>query len=79
MAKKSAPKEADPKETVLVEAAKKLGAAAAKIAALAGAVPDAPPAAAVARARTAKPGKLQKKDKSRLPRRQKKALRKSQH
>jgi hypothetical protein len=63
--KKSEP-EAD--EGVLVSAAKAIGAAAGKVAALAGAVPSPP---------KVKIPKLQPKNKTRLPRRQKKALQKA--
>jgi hypothetical protein len=70
MPKKPKPEEPPPtEESVLVTAAKSIGATAGKIAHLAGAKPDSPKSAAK--------GKLPKKNKTRLPRRQKKALRKS--
>jgi len=54
-------------ETLLVSAAKAIGAAAGKIASLAGAAP----------AKSEKKGKLPKKNKRRVPRLQKKALQKA--
>jgi len=57
-------------ENVVVTAAKAVGDAAGKIAALAGATPERP------QTPSAKKGKLQKKNGSRLPRRQKKAQQK---
>jgi hypothetical protein len=70
MAKKTppaAPEEAS--ENILVTAAKGLGAAAGKIAALAGAKPETPKSP-----KNVKKPKLASKGKSRLPRKQKKAL-----
>jgi hypothetical protein len=57
-----------PKETTLTSAAKTIGKAAGKIASVAGVHADRP----------ARTGKLPKKNKARLPRKQKKAMRKSQ-
>jgi hypothetical protein len=59
-------------DNVLVSAAKAIGSAAGKIASLAGAEPEARPAA-----KSTKVGKLPKKQGHRLPRRQKKALQKT--
>ena len=59
-------------ENVLVTAAKAIGSTAGKIAALAGAPAAAPPAT-----KSAKIGKLVKKERGRIPRRQKKAQRKT--
>ena len=59
-------------DTILVSAAKAIGSAAGKIASLAGASPEAPPAK-----KSTKVGKLPKKEGHRLPRRQKKAQRKA--
>lgn len=58
-------------DNVLVSAAKAIGSKAGKIAALAGVSPEPKPAN-----KSAKVGKLLKKNKQRLPRRQKKALQK---
>jgi hypothetical protein len=69
------PVEPEAEGSILVAAAKTVGAAAGKIAALAGV---AEPAPTPAKPKAIKPMKLQKKNKSRLPRRQKKALRKAQ-
>lgn len=72
MAKKTnTPAEASPEtpESILVTAAKGLGAAAGKIAALAGAKVEKP-----AKPKAPKIPKLASKNKSRLPRKQKKAL-----
>jgi hypothetical protein len=66
------PVEPEAEGGVLVEAAKAIGAAAGKIASLAGVEPAAVPM----HPKSVKPLKLQKKNKSRLPRKQKKALRK---
>jgi hypothetical protein len=71
MAKKTEPQEPKAAEGgILADAAKAIGHAAGKLAHLAG-VTSQPPA-------SPPKGKLQKKNKSRLPRRQKKALKKSQ-
>jgi hypothetical protein len=59
---------------LLVETAKTIGVAAGKVAALAG---IAEPAPAKPQTKSVKVPKLQKKNKSRLPRRQKKALQKA--
>jgi hypothetical protein len=67
------PVEAEGESSVLVEAAKTIGTAAGKIASL---VAEAAPAPL--HPKSIKPQKLQKKNKSRLPRRQKKALRKAE-
>jgi hypothetical protein len=72
MAKKSTTPE-DAPESVLVTAAKNLGAAAGKVAALAGVKAETP----TAPKKVAIP-KLASKNKSRLPRKQKKALKKAQ-
>jgi hypothetical protein len=64
-------KEPEPEDNALVAAAKTIGTAAGKIASLGGVEPSPPRSPA-----KPKPQKLQKKNKSRLPRRQKKALRK---
>jgi hypothetical protein len=61
-----------PEDNVLVSAAKVIGSKAGKIASLAGVPPETKPAT-----KSTKVGKLLKKDKQRLPRRQKKALQKS--
>jgi hypothetical protein len=58
----------DTKDNIIVSAATVTGAAAGKIASLASATPEAPP-----HAKATKRGKLPKKHKHRLPRRQKKA------
>jgi hypothetical protein len=58
-------------DKVLVSAAKVIGTAAGKIASLAGAPPEGRPAT-----KSTKVGKLPKKEKHRLPRRQKKAQQK---
>jgi hypothetical protein len=63
-----AKKKTTPEESVLVETAKKIGAAAGKIAAMVGAGTTAAPKKIA--------GKFVKKNKSRLPRREKKALQK---
>lgn len=63
----------DTKDNSIVTAAKVTGTAACKIASLTGATPEAPP-----HAKTTKKGKLPKKHKQRLPRRQKKAQQKAQ-
>jgi len=68
MAKKKEPEQTD---STLVEAAKAIGKAVGTVAAAVGVTADKKPA-------KVKIPKLAKKDKSRLPRRQKKALRKSQ-
>jgi hypothetical protein len=68
MAKKKTETEGS-SEGLLVKAAKEIGAAAGKVAALAGAKAEKP--------RRVRVPKLVKKNKSRLPRKQKKALRKS--
>jgi hypothetical protein len=62
----------DTKDNIIVSAAKVTGAAPGKIASLAGARPEAPP-----HEKTTKKGKLPKKHKHRLPRRQKKAQQKA--
>jgi len=70
MAKKKETKETE--ESIVVDAAKAIGSAAGKIAAIAGSV--------VGRAKPAKKkavGKLPKKNKSRLPRKEKKAQQKA--
>jgi len=59
-------------KNILVNAAKAIGTAAGTIASLAGVTPDEP-----ASAKTVKKTKLPKKNKSRLPRRQKKAQKKA--
>lgn len=64
--KQKAPPEAD--DTLLVSAAKAVGTAAGEIASLAGTAP----------AKSAKKGKLPKKNKRRVPRLQKKAQRKAE-
>jgi hypothetical protein len=61
------------KDNVLVNAAKAIGAAAGKVVSLVGTTPDGTPL----RAKSAKKGKLPKKDKNRLPRRLKKAQKKT--
>ncbi len=66
------PKKKDPPSTtdnILITAAKSVGTAAGKMASVLGVTPETPPA------KSAKVPKLKKKNKSRLPRRQKKALR----
>ena len=65
---KKKPVEPETEESILATAAKAIGTAAGKIAALAGVAPSPP--------KVKKP-KLQKKNKSRLPRRQKKARQKA--
>ena len=60
------------KDNIIVSASKITGTAAGKIASLAGATPQAP-----SHAKTTKKGKLPKKHKHRLPRRQKKAQQKA--
>jgi hypothetical protein len=62
-----APEKAETEVSPLVNAAKAVGSAAGKVAALVGATGDAKP-------RAPKPAKLQKKNRHRLPRRQKKAV-----
>jgi hypothetical protein len=69
--KKASSDEETPKEGVLISAAKAIGAAAGKIAAMAGAKPP------VAK-KPLRKGKLPPKNKSRLPRLEKKALKKAQ-
>ena len=59
-------------DNILVSAAKAIGSAAGKLASLAGAPPEAKPAA-----KSRKVGKLPKKQGHRLPRRQKKAQQKA--
>jgi hypothetical protein len=59
--------EAKTDESVIVKAANVIGSAAGKVASLAGASPEATP-----QRKSQKVGKLQKKDKSRVPRKQKK-------
>src|SRR4051812_5140987 len=81
MAKKNDNQE-KPAEGVLVAAAKKLGKAAGKVAAVAGAGADAPaeeaaPPAPKPQTKSVKVPKLAKKDKSRLPRKEKKAQQKA--
>jgi hypothetical protein len=61
------------KDNVLVNTAKAIGAAAGKVVSLVGAAPAGTPLPA----KSVKKGKLPKKDKPRLPRRQKKAQKKS--
>jgi hypothetical protein len=68
MAKKTPPAEEAP-ESILVTAAKSLGAAAGKVAALAGVKPETPKSP-----ENVKKPKLASKNKSRLPRKEKKAL-----
>ena len=68
MAKKAKTTEEAP-EGVLVKAAKEIGAAVGKVAALAGAKPEKPPKVKIP--------KLAKKNKSRLPRKEKKARKKA--
>ena len=63
------------KEGVLATTAKAIGAAAGKIAAMAGVAAE--PVPAPPRTKSMKPAKLQKKNKARLPRRQKKAEKKA--
>ncbi len=71
------------KEGMLVEAARKIGTVAGKIAAKTGATappheaPHASPRSLSQQQKEAKPGRLAPKNKSRLPRKQKKALRKA--
>ncbi len=60
-------------ESTVIKAAKAIGKAAGKVAALAGVHPDASAAASKVQAK----GKLPKKNKKRLPRRQKKAQQRS--
>ena len=76
MAKKEKPEKSA--DGILTTAAKKLGKAAGKVAAAAGATPETPDAGTppVKRPSTKVP-KLQKKNKSRLPRREKKARQKA--
>jgi len=69
MPKKPAAAPVETEDPILVSAAKVIGAAAGKIASLAGAAPPATP-------KTPKVGKLLKKSGSRLPRKQKKAQQK---
>jgi hypothetical protein len=66
----------EPEEGQLVSAAKVVGATAGKIAALAGAEAEAPPKTPTPPTHPKK-AKLAKKNKSRLPRKQKKALQKA--
>jgi hypothetical protein len=61
------------KDSILVETAKAIGTAAEKVVSLAGAAPDRTPPPA----KSAKKGKLPKKDKPHLPRRLKKAQKKA--
>jgi hypothetical protein len=68
--KPTAPKETE--DNILVSAAKVIGSAAGKIASLAGAPAEAKPAT-----KSAKVGKLPKKQGHRLPRREKKAKKKT--
>ena len=63
-------KEKQTAEEPIVKAAKAIGAAAGKVAAMAGAHSDAPKTAA----KPASTGKFEKKNKSRLPRKEKKEL-----
>ncbi len=73
MAKKPTTSEEAPEsESILVTAAKSLGAAAGKVAALAGVKAETPP-----KPSKVKIPKLASKNKSRLPRKQKKALKKA--
>jgi hypothetical protein len=69
MAKKSTNPAEEAPESLVVTAAKGIGAAAGKVAALAGVKPDTPPS-------KPKVPKLAAKNKSRLPRKEKKAARK---
>jgi hypothetical protein len=62
-------KKKDTEDSAVVSAAKAIGSAAGKIASMVGAGPDTPPKPKV--------GKLAKKNKSRLPRREKKAAKKA--
>jgi hypothetical protein len=71
MAKKQKIDKEKPAEPVLVRAAEAIGRAAGKIAALVGARPEAPTA------KSMKKPKLPKRDKHRIPRRQKKAQQKA--
>lgn len=64
-------KKVEPGDGILIDAAKTLGTAVGKVAALVGV--DAPPR----QPKTPKVLKLQKKNKSRLPRKEKKALKKA--
>lgn len=64
-------KKTETEDSILIDAAKSLGAAAGKIAAVVGV--DAPPPQPKAK----KAARFQKKNKSRLPRREKKALKKA--
>ena len=72
MPKKNDPTQPANEEPALIVAAKAIGKAAGKVAAMAGSQPDAPPARAAANR-----AKFPKKDKHRLPRRQKKAQQKT--
>ena len=76
MAKKDKPEESS--DNILTKAAKKLGKAAGTVAAVVGATPETPGTEAppVKQPSTRVP-KLEKKNKSRLPRREKKARRKA--
>ena len=80
MAKKKDAQEA-PEEGVLVAAAKKIGKAAGKVAAVAGVTAEEPteaaPPAPKPQTKSVKVPKLAKKDKSRLPRKEKKAQQKA--
>ena len=76
MAKKKAEPEGD--AGLLVNAAKAIGKAVGKVAAASGAKPEVPAKLNQSEAASVKPGKLPKKNKQRLPRRQKKMQKKAQ-
>jgi hypothetical protein len=77
MAKKKDTQEEQPTEGVLVAAAKKIGKAAGKIAAAVEAAPAEAPPVEHPQTKSVKIPKLAKKNKSRLPRREKKAQKKA--
>jgi len=73
-----AKKKAEPDAGLLINAAKAIGKAVGKVAAVSGAKPEPPAKLNQSEAASVKTGKLPKKNKQRLPRRQKKMQKKAQ-